>query len=294
MIQIDKVSGNGEVIRLRVARKLIGRSAYFTAAYYVDGLLVDTGCAHTARQFTQAVKDWPVAQIVNTHSHEDHIGANAVVAAMKDCKIMAHPLALPILANPKLQPLQPYRRVFWGWPRPSQGEPVGEVVRTERFCFQIVPTPGHSPDHICLFEPERGWLFTGDSYIGGRDQALRAGYDIHGIIASLSRMARLPVQTIFAASGSVRSSGVQPLLDKIDYLQELGEQVRALHEQGRSPRQIRRRLLGPDMPITYVTLGHFSAMHLIRSYLAGLAPVEEQVDAPLSEEFPCPAGRHEE
>ena len=274
MIQIDKVSGDGEVIRLRVARKLVGRSAYFTAAYWVDGLLVDTGCAHSARQLTQAVKDWPVARIVNTHSHEDHIGANAAVAAMKGCEILAHPLALPILTNPKLQPLQPYRRLFWGWPRPSQGEAIGEVVRTKHFCFQVIPTPGHSPDHICLFEPERGWLFTGDSYIGGRDQALRQGYDIHGIIASLSRMAELPVHTIFAGSGSVRSTGVQPLLDKIAYLQELGEQVRALHGQGLSARQIRRRLLGPDMPITYVTLGHFSGMHLIHSYLAGLVPDE--------------------
>jgi glyoxylase-like metal-dependent hydrolase (beta-lactamase superfamily II) len=285
VIQIDKVSGEGEVIRLRVARKLVGRSAYFTAAYWVDGLLIDTGCAHTARQFTQAIKDWHVAQVVNTHSHEDHIGANAGVAAAHGCKIEAHPLALPILANPKLQPLQPYRRLFWGWPRPSQGEAIGEEVRTEHFCLQVIPTPGHSPDHICLFEPERGWLFTGDSYIGGKDQALRHGYDIHGIIASLSRMAELPVQTIFAGSGSVRSAGVQPLLDKVAYLQELGAKVRALHEEGLSARQIRRRLLGPDLPITYVTLGHFSAMHLVRSYLAGPAPVEEgQVGRPPSEE----------
>ena len=84
MIQVDQVSGEGEVIRLRVARKLVGRSAYFTAAYWVDGLLVDTGCAHTARQLSQAVKDWHVTQIVNTHSHEDHIGANAAVAAFPE------------------------------------------------------------------------------------------------------------------------------------------------------------------------------------------------------------------
>lgn len=282
MIQVDKVTDEGQVIRLRVANKVIGQPAYFTAAYWVDGLLVDTGCAHTARQFTQAVKDWRIAQVVNTHSHEDHIGANAAVAAACGCQIMAHPLALPILANPRLQPLQPYRRLFWGWPRPSQGEVIGDLVRTEHHTFQVIPTPGHSPDHISLFEPERGWLFTGDSYIGGKDQALRQGYDIHGIISSLQRMAELPVQTILSGSGSTRSAGVQPLLDKIAYLQELGEKVRALHEQGLSARQIRRRLLGPNMPITYITLGHFSAMHLIRSYLAAPAGAEAegQADSP--------------
>jgi glyoxylase-like metal-dependent hydrolase (beta-lactamase superfamily II) len=287
VIQVDKVSeGGGEVIRLRVANKVIGQPAYFTAAYWVDGLLIDTGCAHTSRQLSEAVKDWHIAQVVNTHSHEDHIGANAAVAAMSGCKILAHPLALPILANPKLQPLQPYRRLFWGWPQPSQGEAIGKVVRTEHHCFQVIPTPGHSPDHICLFEPEQGWLFTGDSYIGGRDQALRQGYDIQGIIASLSRMAELPVQSIYSGSGSVRSAGVEPLLEKIAYLQELGAQVQALHEQGLSARQIRRRLLGPNMPITYITLGHFSAMHLIRSYLSGLGAVPEggQVDISPPEE----------
>ncbi len=285
MIQVDKVSGEGEVIRLRVANKVIGQPAYFTAAYWVDGLLIDTGCAHTARQFTQAVKDWHVARIVNTHSHEDHIGANAAVAAMSGCKIMAHPLALPILANPKLQPLQPYRLLFWGRPQPCQGEAIGEVVRTKHLTFQVIPTPGHSPDHISLFEPEHGWLFTGDSYIGGKDQALRKGYDVHGIISSLTRMAELPVNTIFSGSGSIRSAGVQPLLDKIAYLQELGEKMKALHEQGLSARQIRRRLLGPNMPITYITLGHFSATHLVRSYLSGMPAAEEgQVANPPSKE----------
>ena len=70
---------------------------------------------------------WPVDQIVNTHSHEDHIGANAQVQALFRCPILAHPDALPILQNPRLQPLQLYRRLFWGWPKPSAGEPPRRV-----------------------------------------------------------------------------------------------------------------------------------------------------------------------
>jgi glyoxylase-like metal-dependent hydrolase (beta-lactamase superfamily II) len=73
----------------------------------------------------------------------------------------------------------------------------------------VIPTPGHSPDHICLFEAQQGWLFSGDAYIGGKDRALRAGYDIHGIIASLKRLSELPVTTIFSGSGTVRGQGVQ-------------------------------------------------------------------------------------
>jgi glyoxylase-like metal-dependent hydrolase (beta-lactamase superfamily II) len=258
MIQVGDASGDGQVIRLRMARTLFGRPVYFTAAYWVDGLLIDTGCAHTARQ---------ADQVVNTHSHEDHIGANASIQETFRCPILAHPDALPILENPRLQALQPYRRIFWGWPRPSQGQPLEDQVETERFRFQVIHTPGHSPDHICLFEPEQGWLFSGDAYIGGEDRASRAGYDIHGIIASLEKLAALPVQTIFSGSGTVRANGVQPLLDKIAYLEELGSHIRSLHDQGLGPRRIRRQLLGRELAITYITLGHFSGRQLVQAYL---------------------------
>lgn len=274
MIQIEPVAGSGQVIKLRVARGILGRPAYFTAAYWVDGLLIDTGCAHTARQLTSALKGWRVEQVANTHSHEDHIGANAAVQEMFRCPIRAHPGALRIIENPRLQPLQPYRRLFWGWPKPSRGEPIGEQVETGHFHFQVIHTPGHSPDHICLFEPERRWLFSGDAYIGGQDQALRAGYDIHGIIASLKKLAALPVATIFSGSGSVRDNGVERLREKIAYLEERGEQVLALRDQGLSPRRIRRQLFGRELPITYLTLGHFSGLRLVRSYLAGFPPPE--------------------
>ncbi len=269
MIRVENALASDEVLKLRAARDVLGRPIYFTAAYWVDGLLIDTGCAHTADQLLEAVKGRRVDQVVNTHCHEDHIGANATIQAAFACPIYAHPEALPVLENPRLQPLHPYRRLFWGWPRPSEGQPVGRQVETGRFRFEVVHTPGHSPDHICLFEPARGWLFSGDAYIGGEDRALREGYDIHGIIASLKRLAELPVQTIFAGSGSVREMGVEPLMEKIDYLEDLGQRVEDLHQQGLSPAQIRRRLFGAELPIAYITLGHFSGRHLVRSYLAG-------------------------
>ncbi len=272
MIRVDLVVESAQIYRFRMARQVFGRPAYYTAAYWLDGLLVDTGCAHTARQLTSALKSLPVQQIVNTHSHEDHIGANASIQAMFNCPIRTHPEALPILANPRLQRLQPYRRLFWGWPRPSDGQPIGEWVETQHYRFQVIPTPGHSPDHVCLLEPNRGWLFSGDAYIGGQDRALRVGYDIQAVIASLELLAQMPVDTIFSGSGSVRSEGVDHLTAKIAYLKDLGERVHALHDRGMSARRIRRTLFGRELPITYVTLGHFSGLHLVRSYLHASPP----------------------
>jgi hypothetical protein len=42
----------------------------------------------------------------------------------------------------------------------------------------------------------------------------------------------------------------------------------ALSAQGRSAGQIRGALFGPEMAIAYVTLGDFSGLNLVRSYLA--------------------------
>lgn len=288
MIEINPVAGASPVTQFRMARRLRGRPAYFTAAYWVDGLLIDTGCAHTARQLGAALKGWRVDTIANTHSHEDHIGANATIQEIHRCPILAHPAALPILQDPRLQPLQPYRRLFWGWPKPAQGQAIGQQVETPRFRLQVIHTPGHSPDHVCFFEPQNGWLFSGDAYIGGKDRALRHGYDIHGIIASLKKLAELPVQRIFSGSGSIRTEGTRHLQDKIDYLENLGERIQALHEKGLSDRHIRKKLFGRELPIAYITLGHFSGLHLVRSYLDRPVVPELQPETEIEGPLPDP------
>jgi glyoxylase-like metal-dependent hydrolase (beta-lactamase superfamily II) len=257
----------GDVVKLKMARSIPGPISYHTSCYWVDGLLIDTGCAHCAGEFQRATAGLPLTQVVNTHSHEDHIGNNCSCQA-RGATIQAHPLALPYLADPRTLDLRPYRHVFWGTPRPSRASPIGKTLATEHHEFQVIPTPGHSPDHIALYEPRMAWLFTGDAYVGGRDRALRAGFDIHQLIASLKRLAALPAERLFPACGNVVTDPATALAGKIAYLEETGRKVMALHDQGRSPSQIRAALFGREMVIAYVTLGDFSGVNLVRSYLA--------------------------
>ncbi len=266
-----KLSHYERVTRFDLGRTFAGRGLYWTTAYLVDGLLVDSGCAHRAPELIQAMADKALTRIVNTHSHEDHIGANGPLQRGKEgLEIFAHPLALPLLADPRRsQPLLLYRRVLWGWPEPSFGQPLEEnvVIETEHYTFQVIYTPGHSPDHICLYEPQQGWLFSGDLFVGGRDRALRAGYDIWGIIASLKKIADLPARWLFPGSARVRENPADELQRKIAYLEGFGERVLELHQEGRSVNEIVRALCGGPMWIELVTLGHFSRRRLVLSYL---------------------------
>ncbi|MCX5872562.1 MAG: MBL fold metallo-hydrolase, partial [Deltaproteobacteria bacterium] len=171
MILIDN---HDKITKFRLARTVFGRGLYFTAAYLVDGLLVDSGCAHTVNEFMVALEGSTIRSVVNTHTHEDHIAGNAHLQKKYSVRIYAHKEGLPVLANPRRVNLSLYQLVMWGYPEPSHAEPIGRILETEHYQFQIIHTPGHSLDHICLYVPNEGWLFTGDAYIGGRDRSLRA------------------------------------------------------------------------------------------------------------------------
>lgn len=230
--------------------------------------MVDTGCAYTVRELVTSLKGYHVDFIVNTHSHEDHVAGNAALQNIYGAEILSHRLALSVLADPRRkQPLHFYRRLLWGYPDPSKGKAIRAFVETNNHRFEVINTPGHSPDHISLYEPKEGWLFSGDLFVGGLDRALRTDYNIWLIIASLEKVAEMDISVLFPGSGNVRKHPHDAIIRKIDYLKKLGERILSHYSQGLSYSQIRRALLGHEMAITYFTLGHFSGKNLIRSFI---------------------------
>ncbi|GAB4362589.1 MAG: MBL fold metallo-hydrolase [Deltaproteobacteria bacterium] len=253
------------VRRFVMSRRMLGKDLYRCACYLVGDLLVDTGIFHRRKDFAASLADFRVAAVVNTHAHEDHMGANGLLQERRRIPVYAHEQALPVLADPGKLALLPYQRFFFGEPTPSQGEAIGESIRAGRHAFRVLHTPGHSPDHIALFEKERGWIFSGDAYIGGQDRVFRERYDILGILESLRRLAALDAEVMFTGMGSVIRNPARKIRRKIEYYERISERVGALHRQGIEASEIARRLFPRDFAVRLATSGDFSTAHLIRS-----------------------------
>jgi glyoxylase-like metal-dependent hydrolase (beta-lactamase superfamily II) len=69
-----------EVTRIKTSLEVNGKGVYWVASYLVDGLLVDTGASNTAAEIVDYLEGGQLRQVVNTHFHEDHVGADRLLA----------------------------------------------------------------------------------------------------------------------------------------------------------------------------------------------------------------------
>jgi glyoxylase-like metal-dependent hydrolase (beta-lactamase superfamily II) len=78
--------------------------------------------------------------------------------------------------------------------RPTRLLREGERLDLGGRTLSVLHTPGHSPDGICLWEPETGLLLAGDTLISGTFFAHVPGADVPAFAASTRRLAELPVR----------------------------------------------------------------------------------------------------
>lgn len=264
MSVVDRFEHEG-VEGLRVGRFNMGVST--TAVVYRFGTtIVDTGPPNQWRAVGEFLQEKPIHHVLVTHHHEDHGGNGAHI-----CKEMGVPVMVPLSGIEYIVqgfPLRPYQRIFWGRPHRFEPEAVpDEIELGEGFRLRALNTPGHSPDMTCYLEPDRGWLFSGDVFIGVKPRYLRADEDLNKTIESLRHILRYDFDTVFCAHHGVAAKGRQVIQKKLDYLESLRARVRALHKEGRSIDEITRTLVGKEGPISWVTLYHFSKRNLIEGCL---------------------------
>jgi glyoxylase-like metal-dependent hydrolase (beta-lactamase superfamily II) len=133
-------------------------------------------------------RGWTLKLIVSTHGHWDHIGDNAAVAEQTGADIAVHALDRVRLTDP-----QPASAPFEIPPCvPAVELAEGGEVRFGAIRLQVMHTPGHTEGSMCLYEPDGGLLYSGDTlFAGGWGRVDLPGGDPTQMAASLARLSAM-------------------------------------------------------------------------------------------------------
>lgn len=266
MLEVRK---EGPVTLYKMGRSIGSFVPYTAYAFLLDDLLIDTGPRHAGRELLAALEGIKVKKIIHTHYHEDHTGNSREVLKLTGAEMLIHPRAFPFIENPEIMQLRFYERLLWGRPDPFSGKAIPAEIRTDNFCLKVIHTPGHSPDHLCFYEPGQKWLFTGDIFCGTKFKYLRFDEDFHLTLASLNQLAELPVDTAFCSLLGTVNNGSAALAQKIANMKTLKSNVLKERELGHGARRIRSKLLGSEGRMYYATFGHYAKKNAVESIIKG-------------------------
>ncbi len=166
-------------------------------AYLIHGALptlidAPSGREDFVEQVTSALAaagDGPLAMLIATHAHADHIsGAAAVAARWPSARRLKRPW--------------PVRDEVSGtvW-EPLVGEPMLPAGDARLW---VIDTPGHAPDHACLLDVASATLFAGDLVINGGTVGIPASDegDLAEYLRSLRKVLELQPRRMLPSHGT--------------------------------------------------------------------------------------------
>jgi len=149
-----------------------------------EAIAIDTATPCLAWLTDELVaRDWTLKLIVSSHGHWDHIGDNAAVAEHTGADVGAHPLDHDRLIHPSTNAPFDIPPSVPAVDLAEDGE-----VRFGAIRLRVLHTPGHTEGSVCLYEPDEGLLFSGDTlFAGGWGRVDLPGGDPDAMVASLGR-----------------------------------------------------------------------------------------------------------
>jgi len=202
-----------------------------TNAYLVGSrelIIIDPGSEAGIELISRAVAARAGARVrhlVLTHAHPDHASGASALRQRLGCTVMLHPAELVIA------------RVLLSWNEFDTPLHDGQIIALPEGHLQVIETPGHSPGHVCLWDPVGRVLFAGDLVSGNGTVAI---IPPHGTVAaylsSLERVRALGPTRILPGHGPVIT---EPLRVIDEYI------ARRLHRE----QQIREALLVRPMTV---------------------------------------------
>jgi glyoxylase-like metal-dependent hydrolase (beta-lactamase superfamily II) len=168
--------------------------------------------------------------LVCTHAHSDHYGQAATIVERTGCELWMHPNYQHMLqwaqdidtaierrlevARQSGVPEEPLRRYAAERGEHDSGiaaviEPdrallPGVTIATDLGPWTVHETPGHAPSHVCLFQPERRLLISGDHLLGRISLFFDYGYSpdpVGEFVSSLDVVERLGARLCLPGHG---------------------------------------------------------------------------------------------
>lgn len=189
-----------------------------THCYLLNGaqssLLIDTGLGIcNIYEEVQRLTQKPITAVA-THIHWDHIGGHRYFPSFYTHNaelswLNGHfPLSMDTIRSmvvdrcdlPENYNVNTYE-LFQGTPTMLLND--GDIIDLGGRVIQAIHTPGHSPGHLCFWEPAQGNLFTGDLVYKDTLFAYFPSTDPEAYLASLEKIAVLPAQRVFPAHHSL-------------------------------------------------------------------------------------------
>lgn len=250
----------------QVGRSYFGKSLYLTGFFFLEDTLIDSGPPNALPMLRPVFLDLPVRKLLITHHHEDHTGNVEYLQRTKSVPVYAYGNASELLADVhRTIPL--YRRIVWGRPKCAEMERMDTHYQAGKYELEVIPTPGHSEDHVCFYVPEKRWLFTGDLFLSTYLRYLRQDENIYEIMTSLQTLIHLRPEMVFCNHRGFVASGEQLLSKKLSFLESIRDQVLDAVRKGIPVKSISGTILKKDYWFRGFSAGEFSSENLVRAFV---------------------------
>ena len=159
--------------------------------------------------------------VLLTHEHFDHIGATAFFH--RTAMVAAHCLAANKLElQDEFVTLNKYYNVpsrpFWV----DMWLEDGAVIDLGNYKLQVIHTPGHTSGCTCLYEPDEGLLFSGDTvFAGGTLSNIAGSGSVSDYVNSVQRLNNLRIKEIYPGHGRLSTTPEEDLPKAVENAQAL-------------------------------------------------------------------------
>ena len=256
-LSIEEIEPGVRRLRMRSWRGAV--VGYDVSAYLLGDLLIDTGFPRGGRALVDAVEALRPRGVVVTHWHEDHAGNAAALAAR------GVPMAMDARCEALLRErpaIRFYRRAVWG----RSDRLRAPLVGLDPAPLATVETPGHSGDHLAIWDAERRILVSGDLFLGVKVRvAHEEDESPRTLVASLRRAAALEPRLLLDAHRGPIPDAAAQLRAKADWNEEMIGEIERLGAEGMGPAAIVRRLFGGESLVGFVSGLEYSRRGFVRA-----------------------------